>query len=51
MVENVRMVKSAWGINMPIIIHEDFYTRNDMVNPKSTSGANGIMLAQFTLSN
>ena len=51
LVETVRLVKSTGGINVPIIINGDLYTRNDMVNLKSQSGADGVMLARPALYN
>lgn len=51
LVETVRIAKSTGGINVPIIINGDLYTRNDIVNFKSASGADGVMLARPALYN
>lgn len=51
LVETVQILKSTGGINVPIIINGDLYTRNDMVNIKMRSGADGVMLARPALYN
>lgn len=51
LVETVRLVKSTGSINVPIIINGDLFTRNDMINLRKKSGADGVMLARPALYN
>lgn len=51
LVKTVQIVKSTGGINVPVIINGDLYTRNDMVNMKRISGADGVMLTRPALYN
>jgi len=52
LVEVVRVLKSTAAMDgVPVIINGDLYTRNDMINLKRMSGADGIMLARPALYN
>ncbi len=51
LVETVKLVKSSGSVNVPVIINGDLYTRNDMINLKTKSGADGVMLARPALYN
>ena len=50
LVEVVKLLKSS-SLGVPIILNGDMYTRNDMMNLKRRSGADGIMLARPALYN
>ena len=51
LIKTVQLLKSSGSINVPLIINGDLFTRNDMVNLKKKSGADGVMLARPALYN
>jgi len=52
LVNTVQLIKSTGAMeHIPIILNGDLYTRNDIINLKRKSGADGVMLARPALYN